>query len=298
MNNGTVAVLGSTSLTGKFILKQLVLANYDVVAFSREPYTDEAGIYWKKLPSEALSNSSSPSDFPVLPFWICAAPIWVLPSYFTMLESRGVRRIVILSSTSLYTKARSESTDERAVAAQLEKAELDIKGWAEKNGVEWVVLRPTLIYGQGLDKNISEIARVIRRFGFFPLLGKASGLRQPIHASKVALACIAALLKRTIINRSYNISGGEILSYRTMIERIFFALNRPVWFFPIPLFTFRIAVRIMRLFPRYRHWTVSMTERMNTDLVFDHSDAVKDFNFEPGTFFLEVDDIVNQNVDV
>ncbi len=62
-----------------------------------------------------------------------------------------------------------------------------------KQGVEWVILRPTLIYGHGRDKNITEIARFIRRFGFFPLLGKANGLRQPIHVEDVAEACFAAL---------------------------------------------------------------------------------------------------------
>ena len=96
----------------------------------------------------------------------------------------------------------------------------------EGSGVDWVILRPTLIYGLGQDKNISEIVRLIRRFGFFPLVGQAKGLRQPVHAEDVATACLSALEKTDVVNRAYNLSGGETLSYREMINRVFTALGR------------------------------------------------------------------------
>ncbi len=73
--------------------------------------------------------------------------------------------------------------------------------WAASHGVEWIILRPTLIYGLGRDKNIAEIARFVRRFGFSPLFGKAKGLRQPLHAQDVAGACIAALDAPDAANR-------------------------------------------------------------------------------------------------
>ncbi len=93
-------------------------------------------------------------------------------------------------------------------------------------GHAWVILRPTLIYGFGRDKNIAEMARFIRRFGFCPVLGKAAGLRQPIHAEDVAAACLAALQTPCAANRAYNISGGATLTYRDMVARVFSALDR------------------------------------------------------------------------
>jgi len=47
----------------------------------------------------------------------------------------------------------------------------------------------------------------------------------------------------------------------------------------------------MRLLPRYRHWSVAMAERMNSDLVFDHSDAERDFGFSPRPFWLSLEDL-------
>jgi nucleoside-diphosphate-sugar epimerase len=157
--------------------------------------------------------------------------------------------------------------------------------WAQTHRVDWTILRPTLIYGFGQDKNVSEIARFIRRFGFFPLLGTAGGLRQPVHVHDVAKACLAALTVSTA-NRAYALSGGEVLTYRDMAERIFLALGRRLRIVTIPLWIFRGAVAAVRCLPRYRHWSAAMAERMNRNLVFDHSDAEKDLGFTPRRFLL------------
>jgi nucleoside-diphosphate-sugar epimerase len=208
-----------------------------------------------------------------------------------MLESYGVRRIVALSSTSRFTKNDSNDLEDQATAQRLADAENRLQAWAEIRGVEWVILRPTLIYGYGRDKNITEIIKVIRRFGFFPLFGQAKGLRQPIHADDVAGACVAALNANAVANQAYNISGSETLSYRDMVVRIYKALKKPVRLFAVPLFVFRFAVAMLKLFPSYRKWTPAMAERMNRDLVFDHSDATRDFGFKPRAFVLTAKDV-------
>jgi len=215
----------------------------------------------------------------------------VLPDYFPLIEASGARRVVALSSTSRFTKVGSGDTAENAIAAKLIDAEARVQAWAESRGIEWVVLRPTLIYGQGRDKNISEMARFIRRFGFFPLLGSAQGLRQPIHAEDVAAACVAALRAPGATNRAYNLSGGETLAYREMVARVFAALGRPARLVTVPLWAFRLAVAMLRRLPRYRHWSAAMAERMNRDLVFDHADAARDFGFKPRGFALTAKDL-------
>ena len=222
--------------------------------------------------------------------WICLAPLWALPEHFGLLLRCGARRVVVLSSTSRFTKqlgAASDDPAEHAVAQRLAAAEAQFMQWADAQGIEWVILRPTLIYGLGLDKNLTQIARFIRWFGFFPLLGHANGLRQPIHADDVAAAARAALGSAAATGRAYNISGGEVLSYRDMVSRVFEAQGRRPRFVRVPLLFFRWGVACLRLFPRYQHWTAAMAQRMNVDMVFDHSDAQMDFGFRPRAFVVE-----------
>jgi nucleoside-diphosphate-sugar epimerase len=122
-------------------------------------------------------------------------------------------------------------------------------------------------------------------------LGQAKGLRQPVHAGDVVTACISALEKPGVVNRAYNLSGGETLAYREMINRLFAALGRCSRLIPVPLWLFRLVAPLIRFFPRYRHWNVQMAERMNSDLVFDHAEAVRDLNFFPRPFKITSKDL-------
>jgi len=283
----TVGVLGATSFVGKSLLPMLSGAGFDVHAFSRQhtSYADP-NITWR----QATTNTTATSESNNIGSWVCVAPVWVLPEYLPWLKSMGATRVVALSSTSLFTKTKSNDSSEQLLAKHIAQSEKKFIEWAQLNNIEWVILRPTLIYGLGLDKNISEIAHFIRRFSFFPLFGKAYGLRQPVHVQDVAQACFASL-KSTTPNRAYNLSGGEAVSYREMVARLFARLGYPVRFFSIPIPVFRIAVAVITLLPRYRKWTFAMAERMNQDMVFDHTDAKNDLGFNPRNYNLQQTDL-------
>lgn len=279
-------------MVGRCVLSQLAQANWQVHAFSRRATGHRAGdgVVWQQIPAAPVLAFSAAV---AIPWWICIAPIAALPAHFAWLEALGARRIVVLSSTSRFTKDTSSDPQEQAIAQRLVEAENQLQTWAQSRGIEWVVLRPTLIYQPGQDKNVTEIARFIGRFGFFPVLGQAHGLRQPIHAADVASACVAALQSPTVANRAYNLSGGETLPYHSMVGRIFAAQGRVTRVLSVPLWMFKLAVMLLRCLPRYRNWTAAMAERMNRDLVFDHSEAAKDFGFHPRAFTLTKDESPN-----
>lgn len=279
-----VGVLGATSLVGESLLVLLKKSTVHTTAFTRRlvvPHDDE--ICWQQLSPTSLFPPSK-VEGRVIPFWICAAPIWILPDYFDFLIAHRVRRIVVLSSTSRFTKKDSADDSEQAIARRLADAEDQLRLWAESHGVEWVILRPTLIYGFGRDKNISEMSRFIGRFAFFPVFGSAEGLRQPVHVADLAEACLLALSTNAAANHFYNISGGEILTYREMIRRIFLALDRKPRLITVPLWIFNMALCLLKRIPRYQKWSIRMVERMNQDMIFDHSEAVKDLGFSPRRF--------------
>jgi uncharacterized protein YbjT (DUF2867 family) len=301
-----VGVLGATSLVGGVLLPLLCKSGAQVTAFSRgarpariASSSRHAAVAWQQLTAGrgvegAVDQPALPQELcpaAVLENWVCLAPVWVLPDCFDLLQAYGAQRVVALSSTSIFAKRDSADPQEQATAQRLAQAEQQVREWAHARGVQWVILRPTLIYGGGQDKNISEIARFIRRFGFFPVFGTALGQRQPIHAADVAAACVAALQRPAASNQAYNISGGETLPYCTMVTRVFNALSRRPRRLRVPLWAFRLAVALMRRLPRYRLWSAAMAERMGRDLVFDHADAARDLAFKPRSFLLTADDL-------
>lgn len=282
-------LLGANSLVGECVIPRLSQDGRHTVALSRHPPDGkaEAGVTWIRLP---VSLPTSP-EVSSIDDWLCVAPIWVLPQYFRIIEACGARRVVALSSTSLFVKNDSSDHGEQDMARRLAEGERALRAWAEALGVEWVILRPTLIYGCGRDKNLTEIVRFVRRWGFFPMMGPAEGLRQPVHAEDVATACVSALTMPAAANRTYNLSGGETLPYREMVCRVFATLGKLPHLVTIPRWLFRLGVTALRLLPRYRHWTVEMAERMNRDLVFDHAEAARDLGFSPRPFRLSPEDL-------
>ena len=289
--NKRVGVLGATSMVGECLLPLLTQADWQVLAFSRRSISEtNDGVEWRQI---TLSTTAyQPGETREIETWICLAPIMVLPEYFSLFEAHGARRIVALSSTSRFTKADSSDPAEREFVARLISSEEALQNWAEARRIEWVILRPTLIYSFGLDKNISVIAGFIRRFGFFPIFGAANGLRQPVHAEDVAQACLAALDAPQAANRSYNVSGAETLTYREMVTRVFATLGRRPRLLMVPLSFFRLAVPCLRVIPRFRSWSPAMGERMNLDMVFDHTEATRDLGFYPREFILSIENLL------
>jgi nucleoside-diphosphate-sugar epimerase len=295
MTEQPIGLLGATSLVGECLLQQLTQNHSQIIAFSRYPIQKESHpqITWQQL--DKINPVKIHAEKNKIPFWLCVAPIWILPGYFDLLLAYGIRRIVVLSSTSRFTKNTSLEPGERKIALQLIAGEEHVQAWAVAHEIEWIILRPTLIYGYGRDKNVTEITRFIRRFGFFPVFGLAKGLRQPIHASDVASACSTALSTLDLTKGCYNLTGGETLSYREMVKRIFAALNRTPRLLTVPRWLFRIALWGLKRLPRYRHWTIAMAERMNEDLVFDNSEIKRKLNFSPRPFKLTAEDLPSQN---
>ncbi|MDR3470578.1 MAG: NAD-dependent epimerase/dehydratase family protein [Devosia sp.] len=271
----TFAVLGATSLVGTPLLAQLAASGRRVIAYSRAPHADQPGVAWRligRAPTEPVDC------------WIGVAPIWTLSEHFALLEASDAKRLVQLSSTSQFTKSASSDPHETAIARRLADAEEQVIAWAAARGIAWTILRPTLIHGAGRDRNVAEIARFIARFGFFPLFGRAQGLRQPVAADDVARACLLAAQSTAARHRAYDIGGGEVLPYRQMVRRIFSAAGRQPITPTVPLLAFRLALTVLHLFPRYRGWTPAMAERMNLDMVFDNAPAARDFGYAPKGF--------------
>lgn len=276
-------VTGGTSTIGSLLVPMLHKRGVTVRGLGRKPLAEGATAgSWDFVD---LSDKAMPLPERVAEDLIHTASLWLLPDWLEKFHARGVRRVIAFSSTSRFTKQASASPYELEVVNKLIAAEDHMAAECERLGMAWTIFRPTLIYGgAGGDRNVADIARLIRKFGCFPLFGTASGRRQPVHARDLALACMQSLAAPASYNKAYNLSGGETLTYRDMVKRVFETLGRRPRFIRIPLPVFRVAVALARLHPRFAHLTPDMAMRMQADLVFDHADASRDFGYNPGPF--------------
>ena len=274
--NTPVLVLGATSLVGRFAMLRLKQAGVETVALSRTA-PDEAG--WVRAD---LSAPDLEARLPACPTVLSLSPIWHLPPALAALKAKGMTRLVAFSSTSVFAKAASPDAYEQGVVKQLADGEGATRAFCEANGVAWTILRPTLIYAEGQDQNVTRLARLIGKLGFLPLAGRGEGLRQPVHADDLAGAAIAAAASPAARNQAYDLPGGETMTYRAMAERVFLGMGRRPAIIAVPPIAWRIAFTLAR--PLLPGATAQMGARMSEDLTFDGSSAARDFGWSPRPF--------------
>jgi nucleoside-diphosphate-sugar epimerase len=270
-------VFGATGMVGSSIAALLARSGDAVVAVSRSPRQSD-GLSW------TVADLTRPETIalPKADLVFCATnAIFFAKSIGPILESRPTR-IVAISTTGVFTKHDSKDRAERASVSELMDAERTIIQGCEAAKVEWTILRPTLIYMEGRDRNVTEIAKLIRRLGFMPLYGAATGLRQPVHAEDVAVGAISAAHSSRAANAAYSITGPETISYREMVGRIFDGMSRPRRLVSLPPIMWKSAFALAQL--AYPEVNQMMGERMLKDMAFDSSSAKSDFGWSGRNF--------------
>lgn len=272
-----ILVLGATSLIGSFLMDRLQAAGHEPMGLSRRPPAGDACWIDADLRGDDLDE-----QLPGAATVFSLSPIWLLPDVLPLLKARGMTRLVAFSSTSRFTKEASPEAAERAVAKALADAEAAVETFCAQHSVAWTILRPTLIYAEGRDGNVSRLAGLIRRFKVLPLSGAGEGLRQPVHADDLAAGAIAAAAAPAAAGRAYALVGGETLAYRDMVRRIYQGLGRTPLIAPLPPWLFSLLLTLAR--PFFPGATAAMGARMSQDLTFDAADAVRDFGWAPRDF--------------
>jgi len=273
-DTGGVAVLGGSSPLVPFLLEHLP-QDGSVTLASRKPTTGTAT-------AVTTTYADAPADLDASRA-ISLMPVWELPAYFDWLAARGCTRLVLLSSTSRFTKTRSARPHDRDLAVRLAGGEEAAEEWAADNGIALTILRPTMVYGGPVDGNVSELTRVLSRFRMVPVVGSGSGLRQPVHMGDVAATAARALLEDRTPLTAYDISGGEVLPYRGLVDRIRGTVPGPTLVVRVPGWPFRMLERVL---PGSRkvQLAAGMVDRMGTDMVFDHRAAAADLGHAPRPF--------------
>lgn len=277
----TVLVTGATGQTGHAVVDQLLAAGTPVVALRHRtrPSIRAEGLSW----IDGDLTGSAPA-FPGVQAeqLIHATGLWLLPDRLAEARAAGVTRLVAFGSTSVIGKRDAENAYERHQRDALEEAEGRVSAEADRLGMAWTILRPTLTYGAGTDQNVSAAARFIERFGFYPIAGTAAGARQPVHVGDLAEAAARALESPAAIGRVYDLAGGETLSYREMIGRIFDVLDRPRRLIRVPCLA--MLADVWGRVSRNRVLTADVVRRMSSDLRFDDRAAREDFGYTPRAF--------------
>ena len=271
-----VLLTGATSQIGHALLPMLHAQGHSVVALSRAAQAaDHANVAWHRA-----DLTTGWPDVGACDVLVSFGPMQALADALSALSVAPLRRLVATSSMSAVSKRDSPIAEDRALSASLRQAESALIAQCERLGIGWTVLRPTMIYGLGLDENLSPIARRALRARVFPY-PKGRGLRQPVHAEDVALAAWRAANAEAAQGQIIEVGGGERIRIDAMFRRV--RDNLPTWTMPLalPHWLLRAMARSM---PRLR----GALSRVDEDLIADNHQLERLLEVRPRDFSPEV----------
>jgi nucleoside-diphosphate-sugar epimerase len=291
----TILVCGATSQVGVFALPALLAAGYPVLALSRKTRletgrADEPGtnrLNWLH-PDTVLKPAGRSKDagqgrrLGEVGVLLSCGPVELAARMVSACSS--LRRVVCMSTSSVHTKGNSTDAVERMLIDGIIEAERDLSRSCEERGITLALLRPTLIYGCGMDQNVSRIARLIRRFHFFPLAGEAGGLRQPVHAADLAGLALKLVQAENLRSLASPVGGGNVLTYRQMVERVFAANGLAPRTISITPSLLVGLFKALAWLPAMHGVNSGFFLRQNLDQVFDDGALRELVNYNPRPF--------------
>lgn len=285
MKTKIVLITGATSQIGPFLIEQLLERGFSIHAVTRSEkniFKQSKFLKWHILSPKNRMNDIIKNVQPTI--WINTGPLSLASHWVNTAEKCSIRRILVTSTTGVLTKCNSNNKKEVKSIHNILQDEEVIQNKCSALDISWTIFRPTLVYSNGRDKNISVIISLIKKFKFFPVWNQGKGLRQPIHAEDIAFAIRDSIEAKKTFNKIYVISGGRVLSYKEMVVELFTALNIKPRIINLPFFSLAFAIKCMSLLPRYKYLNSEMIARINDNLNFDHNKATEDFNFMPRKF--------------
>lgn len=276
-----VLVTGASSQIGVFAIPRLLEAGFHVVAVSRQPWPENlpqpAHLEWLGLDQALQAQANNACQY-----LLSAGPMSLAVQ--VLRSSQRFDKAVIFSSSSVLTKHASEDPAEKQLIQTMRVQEVELASLADQQQLKMVIFRPTLIYGCGLDQNISRLAGLIKRYGVMPVNGSANGLRQPVHADDLAQVAVSAFDCQQELPLEMLLSGGSALSYADMVKAIFAACQKPARILHLPQWLLVAAIRLLKPLGLTGGVSAAMVKRQLLDLTFDSSRAQQLLDFQPRPF--------------
>lgn len=280
MSKPRALVIGGSGQIGRFLIPQLLESGHEVLALSRIPRISS------RLDLEWLQGDvfSAMPTLPALDMIFSLGPLNGFAAWLAAAKLPGKPRIIAFGSMSALSKRDSPDPAERALAETLRLGEQALAESAASAGLAWTLLRPTLIYGAGLDRSLTPLARLGTRWHVFPDLHGATGLRQPVHAEDLATVCRSVVASDVAIGRSFDLGGGERLTFALMLDRVRCSLPSWALALPVPLAALRFGLALAARLRRGGGLGPQIVARLDKDLLADDAPARGALDWAPRPF--------------
>lgn len=306
----TVVITGITGKSGQYFLRRMMteaekLQDYRFVLLCRKHDSRSVNTAGHDLVREALESHrlniqlvvtdlSDPSELEAIfqkPVYMVfhAASIKLSWNIVSVAMKSGVDNFVLVHTTGIYSKYKKAGEEYRQIEQKISQLsnEYKIKG----RNIAITILRPTMIYGNLYDKNISVFIKMVDKLRIFPTVNGAHYALQPVWCKDLGDAYYDVMTCWDVTrNKEYILSGGAPIQLREIFEVIAKQLGVKNVFVSCPYPIAYVGAWLIYEISLRKVDFREKVQRLVEPRAYPHDEAAKDFGYSPATFAFGVRD--------
>ena len=165
----------------------------------------------------------------------------------------GVKRFIYLSSIKVNGEetASGKSYSEDSMPAPIDpygvskwEAELGLEKVCAQTGMEFVIIRPPLIYGPGVKANFQKLMGLVAKGLPLPL-GSIRNQRSMLALDNLVSFIAEATTNPSAANQRFLLSDGQDVSTSQLLKLLAKGMGKSIWLLPVPVFILRAAAQVL-----------------------------------------------------
>ena len=206
-------------------------------------------------------------------------------SYVTKLE---IKKIIMLSSIKVNGEGFSTNDEVYSSRSKLNpkdgygrsklEAENSLKEFCNKSDINYVILRPPLVYGAGVKGNLSSLMNLIDKNIPMPIV-KTNNMRSLISLNNLVDALIVVGLNDNIVNKTYLVADDLPIKVEDLYKKIANSMDKKLFLINLPSKFLKVL-----LWPLGK---AKLVDKISTSLIVDNTDIKNDTNWKANISLLE-----------
>lgn len=188
-------------------------------------------------------------------------------------KKAGVKRIVHFSSIAVLSVRKDHYA----------KTKLDGEQMVKDSGLEYCILRPSIMYGPTNEENIGYLIEFSRKFPFFPIPGHGKWPRQPIYIDDVCNLVIS-IMRDFPSNEIYDVNGKDIVYFKDMVRDVQKQMGGLKFQIHLPVSLFKFLMMSFQKLTGNVHFTVDQVNSLIAEEVFPVYPWWEKFDIEVTSF--------------
>lgn len=277
-------VTGITGHTGRYFLQELINHKYEgpirciVRETSDTSMLDSSGLNIEKVYGDIYDEAFLDEVMRGVDSIVHIINVRHTLRVLKVAIKNNVKRIVSVHTTGIFSKFRIASEEYVII-------EKKIKEILSVNDISMTILRPTMIYGDVCDRNMSKFIKMVDRFRIFPVINHGKSLIQPVNARDLGKAYYDVLMMPfEKAKNEYTLSGEKPITMLEAYKLISNKLGKKTLFVSFHLGFGVFLAKFLKIFTLGRKDFTEKVQRMSENRSFSHEEAKQDFGYSPESF--------------